>query len=220
MKLTLFDLDHTLLAGDSDVLWCRYLQQRGLLDAAEFGPRNAAMEAAYKAGTVSVQAFCEFYVGTLAGRTPQEWAPVREAFLHEVVVPCIAPGAPALVRQHLEAGDLVVLSTATNRVVTELTAAHFGIRHLIATEAERGADGRYTGAVLGTPNMRLGKVERLHQWLAGRDLALGETESCCYSDSINDLPLLETVDRAIAVDPDPRLHAEALARGWPVISLR
>lgn len=215
MKLTLFDLDHTLLDGDSDVLWCAFLQRRGLIDPAEFGPRNAAMEAAYRAGTVSVQDFCAFYVGTLAGRTAAEWEGLRGEFLHECIVPALPATAHALVKSHQRDGALVVLTTATNRVITELTAVHLGIEHLIATECELGADGRYTGAIAGTPNMRAGKVERLHAWLAGRGERLADFESStAYSDSMNDLPLLQAVMHPVVVNPDPRLAAEAQARGW------
>jgi HAD superfamily hydrolase (TIGR01490 family) len=215
LRLTLFDLDHTLLDGDSDVLWCAFLQQRGLLDPAEFGPRNAAMEAAYKAGTVSVHDFCAFYVGTLAGRTAAEWEGLRAEFMAECIAPALPAAAHALVKAHQAAGDLVVLTTATNRVITELTAAHLGIAHLIATECEIGADGRYTGRIAGTPNMRAGKVERLHGWLAARGERLaGFESSTAYSDSMNDLPLLQAVARPIVVNPDPRLAAEAQARGW------
>lgn len=215
MNLALFDLDHTLLDGDSDVLWCAFLQQRGLLDPAEFGPRNAAMEAAYKAGTVSVHDFCAFYVGTLAGRTAAEWEALRSEFLHECIAPALPAAAHALVGEHRDAGDRVVLTTATNRVITELTAAHLGIEHLIATECEVDVEGRYTGRVAGTPNMRAGKVERLHAWLASRGERLADFESStAYSDSMNDLPLLEAVARPVVVNPDPRLAAEARSRGW------
>jgi HAD superfamily hydrolase (TIGR01490 family) len=121
------------------------------------------------------------------------------------------------VRRHLEAGDLVVLTTATNRVITELTAQALGIEHLIATECEVGPDGRYTGRTAGTPNMRDGKVRRLQTWLAARGRALDQADAVFYSDSMNDLPLLEAVPHPVAVDPDPRLAAIAGARGWPVL---
>ena len=219
-RLTLFDLDHTLLDGDSDVLWCDFLIERGLLDRDEFGARNAAMERDYKAGTVSVQAFCDFYVSTLAGRTVSGWAPLREAFLAQVVAPRLWPAGQALVRQHQAAGDLVVLTTATNRIITECTAAHLGIQHLLATECETDAAGVLTGRTAGEPNMRDGKRVRLQAWLAGRGLDLSGMASTLYSDSINDLPLLSAVARPVAVDPDERLAAVAAARGWPVLSLR
>ncbi len=219
MKLALFDLDHTLLAGDSDVLWCAFLIERGVLDRLAFGARNAAMQRDYRAGTVGVQAFCDFYVSTLAGRSAAQWQALRLAFLHEVVAPRIGREARALVRQQQGGCALVVLTTATNRFITELTAADLGIEHLIATDCELAADGRFTGRTRGPPNMREGKVTRLHAWLAARGQALGDFESWAYSDSVNDLPLLEAVQHAVAVHPDERLAAEAARRGWPVLQL-
>lgn len=218
-RLTLFDLDHTLLTADSDVLWCEFLMDQGVLERASFAARNADMEARYQAGTVGVAEFAGFYVSTLAGRSPAQWQPLRERFLQEVIVPCVAPRAPALVREHLDAGDLVVLTTATNRFITELTARHFGIEHLIATECEL-RDGVFTGRTEGVHNMREGKVTRLHTWLAGRGLALADLHATAYSDSINDLALLSAADVAVAVDPEPRLKAAAQERGWGVVSLR
>jgi HAD superfamily hydrolase (TIGR01490 family) len=218
-RLTLFDLDHTLLSGDSDVLWCEFLMARGVLDRASFEPRNADLARRYQAGTVGVQEFCDFYVATLGGRTAAEWDPLRRDFLAEQVVPRLPAAAHDLVRRHQAAGDLVVLTTATNRYLTELTAHALGIEHLLATECEVDADGRYTGRTCGLPNMRAGKVQRLHDWLAGRGATLAQFASTAYSDSQNDLPLLQAVDRAVAVDPDPRLAAVAAQHGWPVLHL-
>lgn len=218
-RLVLFDLDHTLLEGDSDVLWCEFLMQRGILERGSFEPRNAAMEREYRAGTVSTRAFSEFYVGTLAGRTAAAWQDERELFLREVVAPRLSAAARALVRERQADSALVVLTTATNRFITELTAAELGIEHLLATECEVDAEGRFTGRPLGTLNMREGKVTRLHQWLAERGEQLADFESWAYSDSSNDLPLLAEVDRAHAVHPDARLAAVAATRGWPVLRL-
>ncbi|NRF69058.1 HAD-IB family hydrolase [Aquincola sp. S2] len=218
MTLTLFDLDHTLLEGDSDVLWCEFLMDQGVLDRAEFGARNAAMDHDYRAGTVGAQEFCEFYVSTLTARTVDEWQPLRRAFLDGVIAPRIKPAARALVQRHAEAGELLVMTTATNRFITELTAAHLGLPHLIATECER-IGARFSGRTSGTLNMREGKVTRLNDWLAERQIRLAECNSTLYSDSINDLPLLLAVRHPVVVDPDPRLAAEAAERGWPVISL-
>ena len=218
-RLTVFDLDHTLLAGDSDVLWCDFLMARGVLDRAAFAARNADMEARYRAGSVGVQEFAEFYVGTLAGRSPAEWEPLRQEFLASEIVPRIPAAAVAAVQRHLDAGDLVVMSTATNRFLTELTALYFEIEHLIATEPAL-AGGRFSGTTTGVLNMREGKPRRLEDWLRARGLALAGCRSCAYSDSINDLPLLEAVDEPIAVDADPRLAALAAQRGWRQISLR
>ena len=220
LPLTLFDLDHTLLDGDSDVLWAEFLITRGVLERAEFEPRNRRMEALYKAGQVSPQEFCEFYVATLAGRTRDEWEPLRREYFDSQIAPRISSAAMELVERHRDRGDLVVLTTATNRFLTELTAMHLGISHLIATECEVGADARFTGRVTGTLNMREGKLTRLHTWLAALPVELSGCDSTLYSDSINDLPLQNAVRRPIAVDPDLRLAAEAAERGWPVIRLR
>ena len=217
-RLVLFDLDHTLLTGDSDVLWCDFLMRRGLLEPDEFAARNAGMESRYRAGTVGAQEFAGFYVSTLAGHSRASLEPLRQAFLADVIVPRIPREALELVRSNLEAKALVVLTTATNRYITELTATHLGIEHLIATEAEI-SDGRFTGRTAGTLNMREGKVARLHDWLRSRGEALGSFESAAYSDSINDRPLLETVDEPVAVDPDAQLLAIATERGWRVLRL-
>lgn len=219
MKLALFDLDHTLLSGDSDVLWCDYLMDAGLLDRASFAQRNAQMEADYKAGTVDAAAFANFYVSTLAGRTLSELEPVRHDFLKREVLPRVPQMARDLVDAHRDAGDLVVMTTATNHYITELTAADFGIEHLIATEVETDG-GRFTGRTRGAPNMREGKVTRLTAWLAARGRTLDDYDSVAYSDSANDLPLLRAVNRAVAVDPDPRLEAVARESGWAILRLR
>jgi HAD superfamily hydrolase (TIGR01490 family) len=219
MKLTLFDLDHTVLNGDSDVLWCDFLIEKGYLGKTEFTARNADMAARYKAGTVGLKEFADFYVGTLAGRTAQEWEPMRQEFLAEWVVPRITPAAIALVDKHLQAGDLVVMTTATNRFITELTAIYFDIEHLIATEPEM-LGSRFTGSTTGVLNMREGKVERLVAWLAERGWKLSDfDQSWFYSDSQNDLPLLSHVTHPVAVNADPVLAAHARHKGWPVLRI-
>jgi HAD superfamily hydrolase (TIGR01490 family) len=214
--LALFDLDHTLLSGDSDVLWCDFLIAQGLLDAASFGARNAEMEARYKSGVVGAAEFAGFYVSTLSGRSPDFWQPWRERFLGACVLPRLCADARALVRAHHERGDLVVLTTATNRYITELTAAELGIEYLIATECEI-ADGIFTGHTSGVLNMREGKVTRLHAWLAARGQRLDDFSTVAYSDSINDLPLLQTVRRAVVVDPDASLRAWATTCDWDIL---
>jgi len=219
MKLTLFDLDHTLLTGDSDVLWCDFLIEQGLLERESFAARNADMDARYRAGTVGTEEFANFYVGTLAGRTRTQWEPLRKEFLSSVIVPRIGKDAIHLLKHHLDAGDLVVLTTATNRFITELTAGYLQIEHLIATEVEM-QQGQFTGRTTVTLNMREGKVVRLHTWLADIGYTLNDFDSHAYSDSINDLPLLQAVGHAVAVDPDARLRAEAQGRGWPVLQLQ
>jgi HAD superfamily hydrolase (TIGR01490 family) len=220
MRLTLFDLDHTLLDGDSDQLWCEFLMDRGELPREPFETLNRDMARAYAAGEASAQAFCDFYIGTLAGRSADEWQPLRREFMDTRVAPRIGARAMALVDRHRDAGDLVVLTTATCRFLSELSAVHLGFAQLIATECETDADGRFTGHSQGVLNMRGGKVQRLHDWLATQQLALGDCESMLYSDSINDLPLLGAVRRAVAVNPDARLAAVAAERGWPVMDLR
>ena len=218
-RLTLFDLDHTLLDGDSDVLWCEFLVGRGVLEHDTFAERNARMARDYHAGTVSAQDFCAFHVSTLAGRSPGDWEPLRRDFLDLVVAPRIPEAAHALVQRHLGNGDLAVLTTATNRFITELTAARLGLPNLIATECETDGSGAFTGRTAGVPNMREGKVVRLQAWLADRGIALADCDSTLYSDSINDLPLLQAVRRPVVVNPDAKLAAEAQTRSWPVISL-
>lgn len=218
MTLAIFDLDHTLLAGDSDVLWCDFLVRHGLAPADQ-AERNRALDAGYRSGAVGVAEFCGFYAGLLAGRTPAFWAPWRERFLHEEVLPRIPAGAHTLLQRHRSAGHRLLMSTATHRVITELTAAALDVDVLIATEVEL-RDGVYTGRLDGPPNMREGKVLRLQAWLAaqGLDPACLAT-AFFYSDSANDLPLLGAVGFPVAVDPDPRLAAEARARAWPVLAL-
>ena len=219
-KLTLFDLDHTLLQGDSDQLWCEFLMDRGVLPREPFAARNAAMARDYAAGQVSAQAFCDFYIGTLAGRSAADWGALRDDYCASCLVPRLPPQAHALVARHQRAGERVVLSTATCRFLSEPSAAQLGITELIATECEVDASGRFSGHSLGTLNMREGKVQRLHDWLAGQGLALADVETTFFSDSINDLPLLSAVNHAVAVDPDARLAQEAARRAWPVLSLR
>jgi HAD superfamily hydrolase (TIGR01490 family) len=218
-RLALFDLDHTLLSGDSDVLWCEFLMQHGLLPRAEFEARNADMAARYRDGAVTPVEFCDFYVSTLAGRSPAQWQPWRERFVREVVVPRIPASARALVESHRERGELLVLTTATNRFITEPTAQHLGLAHLIATEAELVA-GQFTGRTEHTLNMREGKVTRLLAWLDERGLPADLLASAkFYSDSANDLPLLRAVGHPVAVDPDEALLSVATGAGWPVLRL-
>ena len=222
MQLALFDLDHTLLSGDSDELWCNFMLAQGLLPAAH-AARNAQMVAGYRAGTVSVADFCNFYVGQLAGRSPAFWAPWCERFLQEEVLPRVPADALGLIDHHRARGDTLVMTTATNRVITELTASALGFAHLIATEVAL-ADGLCTGLTVGVPNMREGKVVRLRAWLQAQRLgAPAQAEALAaahfYSDSANDLPLLHAVGQPVVVDPDDWLLAEATARRWPVMRL-
>lgn len=217
-KLALFDLDHTLLLGDSDVLWCDFLMDQGVLNRAAFAARSADIEARYKAGTVDAAEFAHFYLSTLTGRTPAQWEPLRQQFLHEQVIPRIPTASRNLVRQHQEQADLVVLTTATNRFLTTLTAKYLGIADVIATEPAL-VDGVFKGAATGVLNMQGGKVTRLHAWLAQRGQLLAQFDSTAYSDSINDLPLLEAVNHAVAVNADAKLSTIAAQRGWRVLTL-
>jgi len=219
VKLALFDLDDTLLSGDSDVLWCEFLMQQGVLDRAEFEPRNADMARRYADASVSVQDFCDFYVGTLAGRSPAQWQPLCDQFLNEIVAPRIPVSAHALVDDHRQQGHTLVLTTATNRVITGMTAKFLGFENLIATEVALEG-GVCTGRTSGTLNMREGKVTRLRDWLAKRNLPPSLlTEATFYSDSSNDLPLLGAVGEPVAVDPDARLLAHARSAGWRLLNL-
>jgi HAD superfamily hydrolase (TIGR01490 family) len=218
MKLVLFDLDHTLLNGDSDTLWCDYLIERGILNKAEFSERNQEMAARYKAGTVNAVEFVNFYTSTLSGKTREWWQPYRQRFLDEWIVPRISKASHDLVRTHMKSGDLVIMTTATNRFITELTAAHLEIPHLIATKLEMNGD-TFTGKATGVLNLRDGKPTRLRQWLSSRALTFDSLESIAYSDSINDLPLLEMATHAIAANPDDKLKAIAIAKGWQIIRL-
>ncbi len=218
MRLALFDLDHTLLSGDSDVLWCDFLIDAGLLDES-FRERNAEMLRRYTAGSVTPAEFCDFYVATLAGHDAAFWAPWRERLLAERVRPRICADARALLARHRDAGDTLVLTTATNRLITEPIARDLGIEHHLATEIEV-VGGRCTGRTRGVLNMRAGKVERMRTWLAERGLDDDALKHATfYSDSINDLPLLSAVGTPVAVDPDERLRAAALRQGWRVLHL-
>ena len=219
-RLALFDLDNTLLAGDSDYEWGQFLIDRGVLDRDTYEARNQAFYEQYKVGALDIHAYLAFALEPLARHTPEDLARWHAEFMDNRIRPMIGEPARALVRRHLEAGDLCAVITATNSFVTAPIAREFGIPHLLATEPEREGE-RYTGRVAGTPCFREGKVTRLHEWLAGLGCDLAAFESSTfYSDSLNDLPLLALVGHPVAVDPDPTLAAEAASRGWPVLSLR
>jgi HAD superfamily hydrolase (TIGR01490 family) len=220
MRLALFDLDNTLLAGDSDYEWGQFLVDRGVVEREVYEAQNRVYYQQYVAGTLDIHEYLGFALRPLADHSPQELARWHADFMRVRIVPMILPGARALVREHLQAGELCAIITATNSFVTAPIAREFGIEHLVATEPER-RDGRFTGGVAGTPCFRAGKLERLDQWLAGLGRRLADFEaSTCYSDSHNDLPLLERVTRPVAVDPDETLAREAERRGWERISLR
>jgi HAD superfamily hydrolase (TIGR01490 family) len=220
MRLALFDLDNTLLAGDSDYEWGQFLIDRGVLEREAYESQNRAYYEQYTAGTLDIHEFLGFALRPLAAHEPADLERWHSEFMASRIRPMIAAPARSLVRQHQEAGDLCAIITATNSFVTRPISREFGVEHLIATEPEKRA-GRFTGKVSGIPCFREGKITRLNEWLAGRGRRLDEfDESTLYSDSHNDLPLLERVSRPVAVDPDEKLAAKAKERGWAVISLR
>lgn len=215
--LALFDLDNTLIAGDSDHAWGEFLCTHGLVDAAEYRARNEQFYRDYQAGTLDMQEFLAFALKPLRDHPPERLHQWRENFLRECIEPLLLPAAHQLLAEHRRAGDRLLIITATNRFITEPIAALLGVTELLATDPEM-ADGRYTGRVAGTPCYREGKVERLADWAALQ--GLDPFDAVFYSDSANDLPLLEKVRLPRAVDPDPALRKTALERGWPVLSLR
>lgn len=220
MNLTLFDLDNTLLACDSDYEWGQFLVERGVLERADYEAQNAAFYEQYKAGTLDIHEFLGFALRPLAEHAPEDLACWHAEFMAARILPAMGDRARALVRRHLEAGDLCAVVTATNSFVTGPIAREFGVPHLVATEPEQ-AGGRFTGRVAGAPCFREGKIRRVEDWLAAQGRALRDfPQSSFYSDSHNDLALLELVSHPVAVDPDAKLAAEAGRRGWPVISLR
>ena len=221
MKLALFDLDNTLLAGDSDYGWAQFLIARGVLEGERYETENQRFFDQYHAGTLDIHEFLDFQLAPLAAYPRDRLDAWHRDFMREQILPLITEPARNLVRRHLEAGDLCAIITATNRFVTAPIAREFGVAHLIATEPEE-KNGAFTGKVVGTPCFREGKVARVEAWLEaqGLDLAGSFSRSWFYSDSHNDLALLELVSDPVAVDPDETLLRVAREHGWPVISLR
>jgi HAD superfamily hydrolase (TIGR01490 family) len=220
MRLALFDLDNTLLAGDSDYEWGQFLVDRGVLERATYEAQNRAYFDQYAAGTLDIHEYLGFALRPLAQHSPQDLARWHADFMRARILPIVTAEARALVRRHLARGDLCAVITATNSFVTAPIAREFGVSHLIATEPE-SHEGRFTGRVAGSPCFREGKVRRLDEWLCGQGRELGDfSESSFYSDSHNDVALLERVTRPVAVDPDEALLKTARERGWEVISLR
>ena len=217
MPLAIFDLDNTLIAGDSDHLWGRYLCRRGLVNSENFSRENDRFLAEYERGELDIEAYLRFALGPLAGRPMAEVSPWRDEFMRDWIAPLMLPAAEALLQRHRDAGDRLLIITATNEFVTRPIASALGVEELLgcALEIEGGV---ITGRGRGIPTYREGKVQRLREWLAAEGESL--SAACFYSDSHNDLPLLEVVDHPVAVDPDARLAAVARERGWPVISLR
>lgn len=218
VALAIFDLDNTLLAGDSDYQWGQFLVRNGIVDQEFYERENEQYYRQYQSGTLDIHEFLRFSLRPLAENDPVQLQCWREQFIAQDIEPLILPQGEDLLERHRRAGHTLMIITATNRFVTEPIAQRLGVLHLLATEAEC-IKGRYTGNPLGIPCFRHGKVERLTQWLTNHE---GEelSPTWFYSDSHNDLPLLEHVDYPVAVDPDEALRAMAKARGWPIISLR
>jgi len=220
VNLALFDLDNTLLNGDSDFEWSQFLIRIGVLDRELFEARNIAFYEHYKAGTLDIQEFLDFQLKPLshhARKTLDEWL---HRFMREQALGMITQSARELVNRHRAAGDVCVIITATNSFVTAPIAREFGVEHLIATEPEH-KDGEFTGRVADVPCFREGKIIRLENWLAQREWKLDNfSTSTFYSDSLNDLPLLSKVKNPVAVNPDVTLRAHAEQHNWPVMNLR
>ena len=218
--LALFDLDHTLLTGDCDEAWIEFLIERGVLEREAFERANRDVVDRYRRGDVGILEFTEFYLSTLPPHALPQLRTWRGEYLREKIMPLIPSAARELVGEHRRSGHLTVLTTAASRFLTDPIAEEFGFEHLIATEPEL-RDGRFTGRVAGTPNMREGKIARLEEWLAER----GETlpnyhQSWFYSDSRNDIPLLSRVTHPVAVNADAVLAALAGEKGWPTLRIR
>lgn len=220
MNLTLFDLDGTLIPGDSDHAFCAFLAGLGWTDGAAWHARNDAFYADYQRGTLDLPAYVAFATAPWRARPLAEAQAARTRFMHEVIAPMIRPEALALVRRHQAAGDRVAIVTATNRFVTEPIAQAFGVDQLLAVELACGENGEFTGAITGVPTFREGKVTRVDDWLAQQGLSWGDfDQTWFYSDSVNDLPLLERASHPVAVQPGTALRAVAQARGWPILNL-
>ena len=218
-ELALFDLDNTLLSGDSDYEWAQFLIERGVLERVAYEARNEHFFRQYKSGRLDIHEFLEFQLAPLARYPREQLDAWHREFMQSKVRPMIRKKGRDLVRRHLDSGHLCAVVTSTNSFITAPIVREFGVEHLLATELE-SRDGRFTGRPSGTPCFRQGKVTRLAEWLGERGETLGSfSASWFYSDSLNDLPLLERVTHPVAVDPDETLRGEAVARGWNVISL-
>jgi len=218
-RIALFDLDHTLLPIDSDHAWGEFTQVLGWTDPVRFRQRNDEFYEHYKAGTLDVHDYVRFATEALRQRSPAQGLAAHRQFMQSVIEPAIRPAALDLVRSHQRAGDVTVIVTATNEFVTRPIAQAFGVAELIAVELERGAGGWITGEIVGVPSLREGKITRVAQWLRQRGLDWHDVEATFYSDSMNDLPLLEQVDHPVATNAEERLRAIALQRGWRILDL-
>ncbi|HEY9193065.1 MAG TPA: HAD family phosphatase [Methyloversatilis sp.] len=219
MELVLFDLDNTLLAGDSDFEWAQFLISKGVLDRELYEARNAAFYDQYRAGTLDIHEFLNFQLAPLARHSRAELDTWHAEFMTKQIRPRLSDGARALVNGHLETGALCAIVTATNSFITGPIARELDIPHLVATIPAQ-QDGEFTGKPRGTPAFREGKIERVERWLEELGLYLGSfRRTTFYSDSLNDLPLLNRVSNPVAVDPDPTLEAHAHAHGWHIMHL-
>ena len=219
MKLALFDLDHTLLPIDSDYSWGQYTLDIGWCDPGHFKARNDQFYADYVAGTLDVHEYVRFSTeaARLRGKAAAEAA--RADFIERVIRPAVLPQALDLVKRHQDAGEQVIIITATNEFVTRPIADAFGVSELIAVQLARDTSGWITGEIDGIPSMRAGKVQRMDLWLADRGLGWDDVDATFYSDSMNDLPLLEKVRHPVATNPDDRLRKIAAERGWRILDL-
>jgi HAD superfamily hydrolase (TIGR01490 family) len=220
MRLTLFDLDGTLLPADSDHAFGEFMVAIGWADGEQWRRRNDEFYADYQAGCLDLDAYVDFATSAGRHRRHDELEAARERFMREVIAPQLRVPALELVGRHRAAGDLIAIVTATNEVVTAPIARAFGVDHLIAVELERDGDGRVTGRVRGVPSFRDGKIRRVDDWLAGLGRRFVDFERITfYSDSTNDLPLLERATDPVATNPSPALEAIARERGWPILKL-
>lgn len=220
MNLTLFDLDGTLIPGDSDHAFGAFMVDIGWADGAQWRERNDEFYAQYQAGRLDLAAYIDFATSVWRRRPLDEALAARERFMADTMAPMLQDRAHALVRQHAAAGDLLAIVTATNEFVTAPIAAAFGVEHLIAVQLQRDASGAYTGEIAGIPSYQGGKIERVQVWLAGLGRQWQDFERITfYSDSVNDLPLLELVSHPVATNPTPALAAIAAARSWPILNL-
>ena len=217
MSLAIFDLDNTLLAGDSDYSWGEFLVHRKLVDSEEYRIANDGFYQDYKAGTLDINAYLRFSLAPLTRHTMAELEVLHNEFMQSYIEPMMLPKAQALLQEHRTRGDHLLIITATNSFVTHPIATRLGVDDILASDAEI-IDGRYSGKCAGTPCFQGGKVIRLHEWLKTHQQNLDG--AYFYSDSINDLPLLEQVSNPVAVDPDARLEAIAKERHWKILSLR
>lgn len=217
MTLAIFDLDNTLIGGDSDYLWGQFVCERSLVDSRDFAARNEQFYTDYQAGQLDIDAYLRFALAPLRGHSMAELGRWHRDFMASKILPIMLPRAAELIADHRARGHQLLIVTATNHFITRPIADALGIKELLACEGEIVA-GRYTGEPSGIPTFGEGKVTRLQQWLAGRATSLAG--AYCYSDSHNDLPLLELVENPVAVDPDDRLKVHAEAAGWKIISLR